>query len=66
MHSRTLVLLAAVCATGAWGPARAADDARIPNLAPDSVTGWLKPQQFAPARVARGNERLTRPCKSLD
>jgi hypothetical protein len=43
MHFRTLVLLAAVCATGAWGPARAADDARIPNLAPDSVTGWLKP-----------------------
>jgi hypothetical protein len=27
MHSRTLVLLAAVCAIGAWGPARAADDA---------------------------------------
>jgi hypothetical protein len=43
MHSRTLVLLAAVCAIGAWGPARAADDARIPNFAPDSVTGWLKP-----------------------
>jgi hypothetical protein len=39
MHSRTLALLAAVCAIGAWGPARAADDARIPNFAPDSVTG---------------------------
>ena len=39
MHSRALVLLAPVCATGAWGPARAADDARIPGLAPDSVTG---------------------------
>ena len=48
MHSRTLVLLAAVCAIGAWGPARAADDARIPNFAPDSVTGWLKPAGNAP------------------
>jgi hypothetical protein len=43
MHSRTLVLLVAVCAIGAWAPVRAADDARIPNFAPDSVTGWLKP-----------------------
>jgi hypothetical protein len=39
MHSRALVLLAPVCATGAWGPARAAEDARIPDFAPVSVTG---------------------------
>jgi hypothetical protein len=35
--------LAVICIIGASWPARAADDAPIPNFAPDRLTGWLKP-----------------------
>jgi hypothetical protein len=35
--------LAAACAAASLWPAMAADNAPIPNFAPDSRTGWLKP-----------------------
>jgi hypothetical protein len=51
--------LAVTCAVGSSWAALAADEARIPNFAPDSHTGWLKPagDEFIPPESGPGPVR---------
>jgi hypothetical protein len=50
---------ALACAVVVLGPALAAENAAIPNFAPDSVTGWLKPpgDEFLPPESGPGPVR---------
>jgi hypothetical protein len=50
---------ALACAVVVSGPALAAENAAIPNFAPDSVTGWLKPpgDEFLPPESGPGPVR---------
>jgi hypothetical protein len=52
-------LAAFACAISALRPALAAQNAPIPNFAPDSVTGWLKPpgDEFIPPESGPGPVR---------
>jgi hypothetical protein len=47
---------ALACAVAVVGPALAAENAPIPNFAPDSLTGWLKPpgDEFLPPESGPG------------
>jgi hypothetical protein len=53
---------AVVCAVAALGPALAAENTPIPNFAPDSLTGWLKPpgDEFLPPESGPGPIRSDR------
>ena len=52
-------LVALACAVAPLGPVLAAENAPIPNFAPDSLTGWLKPpgDEFLPPESGPGPVR---------
>ena len=52
----TAALAAVLCTFALLGPALSAENEQIPNFAPDSVTGWLKPpgDEFLPPASGPG------------
>ena len=52
----TAALAAVLCTCALLGPALSAENEQIPNFAPDSVTGWLKPpgDEFLPPASGPG------------